>query len=160
MPALNATSRANHVTIQLTTTRPTEFVDLTGRIEAVVGVAGLRQGLVNVQTRHTTAAIVVNEHDPQLLADFDDLLAGLAPTAVRYRHDSRAAVHPDGAAADRPNGHAHCRALLLPASACLNVVDARICLGPWQRVFLVELDGPREREVSVLCMGERRVREA
>ena len=44
--------------------------------------------------------------------------------------------------------------LLLPSSACLNVTDGRLLLGRWQRVFFVELDGPREREISVLVFGE------
>ena len=57
-------------------------------------------------------------------------------------------------AAERANGHAHCRALLLPSSVCLNVASGRLLLGKWQRVFLVELDGPREREVSALLLGE------
>ena len=56
--------------------------------------------------------------------------------------------------AERPNGHAHCQALLLPSSACLNVVQGRLRLGQWQRVFFVELDGPRERDLSVLIVGE------
>ena len=55
---------------------------------------------------------------------------------------------------ERPNGHAHCRALLLPTSALLNVAGGRLQLGRWQRIFLVELDGPRIREVSVLAFGE------
>ena len=59
-------------------------------------------------------------------------------------------VAPD----ERSNGHSHCRALLLGATACLNVADTRLQLGRWQRVFLVELDGPRTREISVLVVGE------
>jgi secondary thiamine-phosphate synthase enzyme len=55
---------------------------------------------------------------------------------------------------ERANGHAHCRALLLPSSASLNVSRGRLVLGQWQRVFFVELDGPREREVSLLVYGE------
>jgi secondary thiamine-phosphate synthase enzyme len=55
---------------------------------------------------------------------------------------------------ERLNGYAHCQALLLPTTATLNVADGRLQLGCWQRVFLVELDGPRSREVSVLVMGE------
>jgi thiamine phosphate synthase YjbQ (UPF0047 family) len=43
---------------------------------------------------------------------------------------------------------------LLPASVCLNVAGGRIVLGPWQRVFFVELDGPRERQISILAIGE------
>jgi secondary thiamine-phosphate synthase enzyme len=55
---------------------------------------------------------------------------------------------------ERPNGHAHCQALLLGSSASLNLADGRLQLGCWQRIFLVELDGPRAREVSVLVLGE------
>ena len=55
---------------------------------------------------------------------------------------------------ERANGYAHCRALLLPTSALLNVAEGRLQLGRWQRVFLVELDGPRVREVSVPVSGE------
>jgi thiamine phosphate synthase YjbQ (UPF0047 family) len=55
---------------------------------------------------------------------------------------------------ERPNGYAHCRALMLSPSALLNLADGRLQLGCWQRVFLVELDGPRVREVSVLVLGE------
>ena len=55
---------------------------------------------------------------------------------------------------ERPNGSSHCKALVLATSACLNVVDGRLQLGRWQRVFLVELDGPRSRDISVLLMGE------
>jgi thiamine phosphate synthase YjbQ (UPF0047 family) len=43
--------------------------------------------------------------------------------------------------------------LLLSTSACLNVVRGRLHLGVWQRVFLVELDGPRRREVSIMALG-------
>jgi secondary thiamine-phosphate synthase enzyme len=54
---------------------------------------------------------------------------------------------------ERANGHAHCRALLLGPTALLNVADGRLQLGRWQRVFLVELDGPRRREISVQVLG-------
>jgi secondary thiamine-phosphate synthase enzyme len=55
---------------------------------------------------------------------------------------------------ERANGHAHCHALLLGCSASLNVADGQLQLGRWQRVFFVELDGPRTREISVLALGD------
>jgi thiamine phosphate synthase YjbQ (UPF0047 family) len=70
-----------------------------------------------------------------------------------YRHDFVSLRGANCVLGERPNGHSHCRALLLAPSACLNVVEGRLRLGRWQRVFLVELDGPRTREVSVLLMG-------
>jgi secondary thiamine-phosphate synthase enzyme len=144
-----------HVTsIRITTTRPTEFIDLTDRLQALVARAGLRFGILNVQTLHTTTAIVVNEHEPLLLTDFQVLLENAAPDDGRYGHDDTAIRTVNLTDAQRPNGHAHCRALLLPSSACLNVTGGRLLLGTWQRVFFVELDGPREREVSVLVFGE------
>jgi secondary thiamine-phosphate synthase enzyme len=114
----------------------------------------VRTGLVNVQSLHTTVAIVVNEHEPLLLTDFKNLLEQLAPAAGTYRHDDPSARTVNVTAEERRNGQAHCRALLLGPSACLNVIDGRLQLGRWQRVFLLELDGPRERQVSVVMLGE------
>ncbi len=147
-----ATSAA--ATIQLATERPTQFVDLTDRLQAIVAAAGVCTGLLNIQTLHTTTAIVVNEHEPLLLADFVLLLEAAAPAHTGYRHDDLSTRTENLTLGERPNGHAHCRALLLPTAVCLNVIDGRLQLGRWQRAFFVELDGPRTRQVSVLLLGE------
>ena len=154
MDTLTSASACRHATIRVTTRHPTEFVDVTDRLEALVADAGFRSGILNVQTLHTTTAVVVNEHEPLLLADFQALLEAAAPGDGRYRHDDTTVRTVNMTDAERPNGHAHCRALLLPSSACLNLRRGRLVLGQWQRVFLVELDGPRERELSVLLVGE------
>ena len=155
METLMPVSACRHTTsIHLTTTQPTEFIDLTDRLQRLVTDAGLRFGIMNVQTLHTTTGVVVNEHEPLLLADFQSLLETAAPNDGRYQHDDTNTRTVNLTDAERPNGHAHCRALLLPSSACLNVVEGRLFLGRWQRVFFVELDGAREREVSVLIFGE------
>jgi secondary thiamine-phosphate synthase enzyme len=145
---------SRHARIRLTTRHPTEFIDLTDRLERLVADAGVRFGILNVQTLHTTTALVVNEHEPLLLSDFQGLLERTAPGDARYRHDDTTARTVNVTAAERSNGHAHCRALLLPSSVSLNVVSGRLLLGQWQRVFLVELDGPRERAISALLLGE------
>lgn len=137
----------------LVTGQPAGFVDLTDRLIHFVDGTGLTTGTVTVQTLHTTSAIVVNEAEPLLLADFEAFLDRLAPKASVYRHDDmsrRLGVPLD----EPPNGHAHCRALVLPTSVTLTVVDGRLVLGRWQRVLFVELDGPRRREVSAVCIGE------
>ena len=154
MDTLTPASACRYATIHVTTTQPTEFVDLTDRLERLVADAGFRFGILNVQTLHTTTAVVVNEHEPLLLADFQALLEAAAPGDGRYRHDDTTVRTVNMTDAERPNGHAHCRALLLPSSACLNVAQGRLRLGRWQRVFFVELDGPRERDLSVLIVGE------
>ena len=156
MQTLAPTSTYRHTRIRITTERPTEFIDLTDRLEALVAEAGIRFGFVNVQTLHTTTAIVVNELDPLLLVDFATLLENAAPRDAGYRHDDATARTVNVTADERINGHAHCRALLLGPSACLNVIDGKLLLGHWQRVFMAELDGPRTREVSVLIVGDGR----
>jgi secondary thiamine-phosphate synthase enzyme len=152
METFTSASACRHASIHVTTAHPTEFIDLTDRLQGLV--ADARFGILNIQTLHTTTAIVVNEHEPLLLTDFEGLLESAAPDDRRYRHDDATVRTVNVTDAERRNGHAHCRALLLPSSACLNVVKGRLLLGQWQRVFLVELDGPREREISVLLLAE------
>jgi secondary thiamine-phosphate synthase enzyme len=143
-----------HTTIRIATDRATTFIDLTQNVEAFVAEAGIDTGLVNIQTLHTTTAILVNEHEPLLLADFGALLEKAAPANGSYQHDDPDIRTVNVLPGERPNGHAHCRALFLSTSACLNIVASRLRLGRWQRVFLVELDGPRIREVSILLVGD------
>ncbi|HJR58336.1 MAG TPA: secondary thiamine-phosphate synthase enzyme YjbQ [Vicinamibacterales bacterium] len=153
METLVPAAVCHHGRIRVATERAMEFIDLTERIEALAAEAGIHAGLVNIQSLHTTTAIV-NEHEPLLLADFDALLARAAPRDVLYRHDDMDVRTVNLTPGERPNGHAHCHALLLGSSASLNFARGRLQLGCWQRVFLVELDGPRVREVSVLVLGE------
>jgi secondary thiamine-phosphate synthase enzyme len=143
-----------HAHIRIATDHPTQFIDLTERLEALVAQSGIRFGFVNIQSLHTTAAIVVNEHEPLLLTDFADVLERSVPANATYHHDDVARRTVNRTADERVNGHAHCRTLLLGFSAGINVTYGRLHLGAWQRVFLVELDGPRDREVSVLILGE------
>lgn len=138
--------------IRLQTLRHLDFADLTDELSRLTRETGVGTGLLNVQTLHTTTAVVVNEHEPLLLDDVREMLERTLPRAAAYRHDDltrRHDVPPD----EPRNGHAHCRAWLLPTSVCLNVVDGRLDLGRWQRVFLVDLDGPRRRDVSVVITG-------
>jgi secondary thiamine-phosphate synthase enzyme len=145
-----------HTTIRIHSEYPTQFIDLTSELEAFISVSGVRSGLLNVQSLHTTASIIVNEHEPLLLGDMAGLLERLAPADAVYRHDNITLRTINCVIGEPPNGHSHCRALLLAAAATLNVADGRLQLGRWQRVFLVELDGPRPRDVSLLLLGEGR----
>jgi secondary thiamine-phosphate synthase enzyme len=154
MEALAATTVCRHARISLGTDRPTEFIDITERIRDHVMGAGIQTGIVNIQTLHTTTAIVLQEHEPLLLRDFATLLEVTAPADRCYLHDDLTLRTVNLTADERVNGHAHCRALLLSPSVCLNVANGRLQLGPWQRIFFVELDGPRMREVSLLLVGE------
>jgi secondary thiamine-phosphate synthase enzyme len=142
--------------VELRTENPQQIIDVTELVEERVRRSQVSDGIVCVQSLHTTAAIVVNENEPRLLGDFGRLLEHLAPASAHYEHDDLEARWPRPAPDERQNGHAHCRALLLGGSLTLNVAGGRIDLGGWQRVFLVELDGPRPRTLSIQILGAAR----
>jgi len=145
--------RFHAATLRVSTAQPLEFVDLTDAIAAEVRKSRVASGIVNVQTRHTTTAIVVNENEPLLLEDLRELLEQWAPAHGRYRHDRFDIRTVNLTPGERINGHSHARAVPLRTSETLNVAGGRIDLGRWQRILLVELDGPREREISIAVLG-------
>lgn len=152
MDTLTPARTCFHTTLRVCTASPTGFVDITEPLATFTRMSGLVFGTVTVQTTHTTTGLVVNEHETLLLQDFEALLARLVPTEQTYAHDDM--DRRTGVDVDEPrNGHAHCRALMLPPSVVLNIIDGRISLGRWQRVFLVELDGPRDRTLTVVAHG-------
>jgi thiamine phosphate synthase YjbQ (UPF0047 family) len=52
------------------------------------------------------------------------------------------------------NGHSHLKAIHLPTSVTLNIFNNKIQLGQWQRILFIELDRSRNREISLLVIGE------
>jgi secondary thiamine-phosphate synthase enzyme len=140
--------------VTLRTEGPREIVDVTELVAERVRRSGVLHGIVSVQSHHTTTALVLNEHEPLLLGDLDRLLDRCAPPDLRYDHDDFAR-RPDVAADERKNGAAHCACVLLGALLTMNVIDGGPQLGRWQRVLLLERDGPQPRTLSIVVMGLR-----
>jgi len=139
-------------TFRIRTERGPQFIDITDKVLEVVERAAIANGFVVVFSRHTTAAVRINENCPHLIQDMEDMLRRLAPPEGEYRHNVYA--HAFSQNGERPNGHSHCQHLLLGASEAVPVVGGRLLLGQWQRIFLVELDHGRDREVVVQLIGE------
>lgn len=142
--------------IALHTTAAPEFIDLTERVDRVVARSGVADGFALVFSRHTTAAIVINEEEPLLLEDMVAFLERLAPRAAAYRHNDFSVRTVNMTPDESPNGHAHCLQLVLGASQTIPIQDGRLALGRWQRIFLVELDHARAREAIVQTFGMAR----
>ena len=130
-----------------------QFVDVTERVAQQLAESGIQNGFAVVFSRHTTAGIRINEHEPLLLEDMARLLEAIAPAEAAYRHDDFAVRTVNLAENERVNGHSHCRSLLLGASETIPVAAGRLLLGRWQRIFLVELDGPNQRELVIQFVG-------
>lgn len=143
-----------HQMLSLQTDTGLQFIDLTETIRTLVARSGVAYGMVNIQTRHTTTAVLVNEHEPLLLEDMRRVLARVVPQAESYLHNDFTIRTTNMTPEERPNGHAHCRALFLTSTVTLNILHGELQLGQWQRIFFVELDHARPRTVSVMVMGQ------
>jgi len=140
-------------TLDLRTQRPRQFIDLTDRVEAVVLRSAVDQGWVGIFSKHTTAAVIINENEPLLLEDLGNLLERLAAVSGDYGHNDLSRRSGPMDAEECANGHAHCQHLLLGSSEQVPIVQGRMELGRWQRIFLLELDRARDRQVVVQVFG-------
>lgn len=120
-----------------------DILDVTEKILSVVRRSGVRNGVVVVFTKHTTAAVAINENERRLKQDVLSVLQKLVPKGAGYKHDEI-----------DDNAHAHIQAMLLGVSEAIPINDGELQLGTWQRVFFVELDGPRSRRLTIQIIGE------
>ena len=140
-------SRSSRITVE--TGRRFETHDVTAEVERLIAGWPIRDGLVHVASLHTTAAVVVNEHEPNLMADLERWLAELAPAGKGWHHDRLARGIPS----EPENTDAHLKAMLLGRSQTVALQSGRLALGTWQRIILVECDGPRRRSLEVTAVG-------
>lgn len=125
-------------TLTIATTRKDEVVDMTDRVEGCVREAGKASGACLVFAAHTTCAVTTADLDPGTDLDLLQALRKVLPEGLRYRHPHDPAHTPD-----------HILASIIGPSVVVPYVNGRLALGTWQRVILVELDGPRQRMVQV-----------
>jgi len=130
-----------------------EFIDITDEVLAAVEASEVREGSVTVFSRHTTAAVKINENEPLLLEDMARFLERAAPREADYRHNDFVIRTVNMTEDECPNGHSHCQHLLLSASETIPICEGAALLGRWQRVFLIELDRPRLRQVVIQVSG-------
>lgn len=124
--------------MEIRTTRRTELMDITDSVRAAVRESRTEDGICVISTRHTTSSIIINENESGLRKDILDMLELLVPENRSYVHNR----------IDN-NAHSHLRAVLLGTSAMVPVEEGHLVLGTWQRIFFVELDGPRSRTVNI-----------
>jgi short-chain Z-isoprenyl diphosphate synthase len=146
-------TRLNTVTLTVRSTEAPEFIDITERVEAVLAASAVWTGGVWLYSRHTSAGLTINENEPLLLRDMGRFLDRLAPPHDEYGHDDFSIRTVNMTNEETPNGHSHCQGLVLNTSEFIPVREGRLQLGLWQRVFLVELDCARERQVLVQVFG-------
>jgi secondary thiamine-phosphate synthase enzyme len=131
-----------------------QFIDITEEVERFVRESQIGEGLVNIQILHTSAALVMNENEPLLLEDIRANLEKTASKETKYNHDDFSKRTVNLCEDECINGHSHCKAIHLPSSITLNLINGKLQLGQWQRIMLVELDSARPRKVQIQIIGE------
>jgi secondary thiamine-phosphate synthase enzyme len=134
------------------------ITDLTEQSRSWVVESGIQDGLMTVQALHTTCVLAINELDePCLLGDINNFLRQSLPKNKQYLHNSSIRTKnlcASDTKCDR-NGDAHLKAFLYGSpSQTIIVKGARPVWGQWQRLSLIDLDGPRLRRVMVQIIGE------
>ncbi|MCX7830048.1 MAG: secondary thiamine-phosphate synthase enzyme YjbQ [Acidobacteria bacterium] len=120
--------------ISFDTTKRTQVIDIT---QALIEQAKLwgKSGIINVYCPHTTAGLTIQEnYDPSVKDDILNTLERLVPQNFAYRHTEN-------------NADAHIKSVLCGVSITVPVSNGHLLLGRWQGVLLLELDGPRKRQV-------------
>jgi secondary thiamine-phosphate synthase enzyme len=122
--------------LTIKTHKKREIVDITEQLESFLWKQyGDKTGICQLSVLHTTAALTTADLDPGTDLDMLDAFEHLIPK-LQYRHPHNPAHTPD-----------HILSTLIGTSLALMLDRGLLLLGTWQRVVLVELDGPREREL-------------
>ncbi|BAB67171.1 MULTISPECIES: secondary thiamine-phosphate synthase enzyme YjbQ [Sulfurisphaera] len=118
-----------------------DSIDITEQVSEAI--KGINNGIAHVIVKHTTCAIIINEAESGLMKDFLNWAKKLVPPDGEFEHNI----------IDN-NGHAHVISAIIGNSRVVPIIEGKLDLGTWQRIILLEFDGPRTRTVLVKSMGE------
>ena len=144
--------RVEPYTLRLDTGPDISLHDITAEIRSFLASTGIRSGFVVVTSQHTTTAVAINEYETRLVEDTKAFLNRLLPPQNTYLHND---IHLRDCPPDEPrNAHSHLASMLLGSSEVIPVHEGELALGRYQSVMLYELDGPRQRRISVRIFGD------
>ncbi|TFI58376.1 YjbQ family protein [Sphingomonas parva] len=120
--------------------------EITREVAGWAGGQGMREGLLTLFCRHTSASLLVQENAaPDARADLERYFARIAPEGGDYAHDDEG---PD----DMP---AHLRAALTAVQLAIPLIDGRLALGTWQGIYLFEhRRRPHRRTIALHLLGD------
>jgi secondary thiamine-phosphate synthase enzyme len=128
--------------LAIKTHKKREVIDITQKLEAVLWKQYEdKTGICQLSLLHTTAALTTADLDPGTDLDMLDAFELMVPK-LDYRHEHNPEHVPD-----------HILSAMIGTTVSLMVESGLLLLGTWQRVVLIELDGPREREL-VMALAE------
>lgn len=127
----------------ISTSKQFELVNITKNVKRFIRECNVKNGICIIYTTHTTAAIIINEDESGLKEDVIKTIYDLFRPGGGWKHDY----------VDR-NAHSHLSSIYLGPSKVIPLINGELCLGAWQQIFFVELDGPRHRNYYITIIGE------
>ena len=129
--------------INIQSTKRIQVIDITGQVLSLVKEMDFKNGVLIINVPHTTATITINEYESGLIQDIINLLIELFKPDGPWEHNKI-----------DTNAHAHLASSIIGNSKCLLIKNGSVNLGTWQKILLIELDGPRRRRVDIGFIGE------
>ncbi|MFH1285521.1 MAG: secondary thiamine-phosphate synthase enzyme YjbQ [Candidatus Micrarchaeota archaeon] len=115
-----------------------EVVDITEKVSEMADESGVKEGICLVYAPHATAAVIINELEPNIERDYVKFFARFVPKGD-YAHNQI-----------DDNAEAHLKSAFFGSGKCVPIKDGKLALGTWQSIMLCEFDGPRKRRVIVV----------
>ena len=130
--------------INLKTAKRIGLIDITAQVQGIVSKSKVKQGSCFVFCPHTTAGLTINENaDPSVRADIVNTLNKLVPAGAGYSHSEG-------------NADSHIKASIFGSSLTIFIEGGQLAFGTWQGIYFCEGDGPRQRQVWVKIIEEKR----
>lgn len=124
----------------------TDIIDITDKVVEIVGKERIKDGLVSIFVKGSTAAITTIEADENLYDDLRDVLDKITPMDKNWKHHR---TWGDD------NGGSHLRASIFGPSLTVPIENGQLILGTWQKIVLIDFDtGSREREIIITCLAQ------
>jgi secondary thiamine-phosphate synthase enzyme len=136
--------------VKVQTRQSQEAIDITKRVDEVVHASGVKKGVVNVMTLHTSSGLLVTEGIPCLERDILNHFSRLFPEDEDYHH--RRYLDYDGRLGF--NAEAHLKSVVGGISCFFPIEDGEVVRGSRQTIYFMEYDGPLERTYIVQILGE------
>ena len=124
-------------TVTIASDKKDQVVDISDRVQEVVDKAGVKDGSVTVSVAHTTCAVTTADLDPGTDEDMMEAFRAMGPK-LKFRHPHDPEHAPD-----------HILSSLIGPSVTVPVAKGKLVLGSWQRIVLVEFNGPRQRHITI-----------
>jgi secondary thiamine-phosphate synthase enzyme len=126
------------------TSKQREYINITNDCVRILKESNITEGMMLVAAMHITAGVWINDNEPGIIHDADEMLERLAPYKDDYLH------HRTG----ERNGDAHLKNLLMHGQVIIPITNGKLDFGPWQTVFYCEFDGRRRKRVVIKVIGE------